>query len=382
LTGVKLTRGKSLLINLVLMIGSFLGCLGGSEGVGWVWERGQARGLYAWELVASRRIRLDRFATEDAGYTLMHPNETYTWQGIPVQINSQGLRGPEVNSVKPPGTYRILNLGDSVVFGWGVEYKDTYGHRLQEALNQRYGNEETTYEVINAGVPGWNMENILAYLKAEGQAYQPDLILVHFTVVNDVYGGNAMDPASEPFFDWMRDRTHFWPFLSVQYRLLEVRMGRREAIPVLDPPAEAVAYFPLQEDDPQWDKVWRSIDDIATLADERGSDFLLVVLPTAFQVKDATYPTVLQRALVKRGIKEGVGVLDFLPVLQEACQKAPPGQGCGPEDRYLWADMWMHPSALGHRLMAERILNVLEKEGEYLAGTTDSTKEGREKANE
>jgi lysophospholipase L1-like esterase len=106
------------------------------------------------------------------------------------------------------------------------------------------------------------------------------------------------------------------------------------------------------------------------------------VLPTAFQVKDVAYPTVVQRVLMRRAEEEGIDVLDLLPVLQKACQEAPPKEGCGPEDRYLWADLWMHPSALGHRLMAERILDVLEKEGEYLVGTMGLTKGGRERVNE
>lgn len=360
---MKLTRKKSLLINLGLMLSSFACCLAGLETSAWLWERGQAQGPYAWELVASRRIRLDRFETSSTDYTLMHPGEEYNWQGIPVRINSRGLRGPEMDLEKPPGTYRILNLGDSVVFGWGVAYEDTYGCRLQELLNQRYGSEPVTYEIINAGVPGWNMANILAYLEAEGLDYQPDLVLLNFTLVNDVYGGSAVEASGEPLLDWLRDHTYFWPFLSVQYHLLEVRLGRREAIPALNPPADTTAYFPTREDDPQWDVVWEPIQDMATLAGEHGSEFLLIVLPTAFQVQDSAYSDLPQQVLDRHGWKDGVEVLDLLPAFRKVCQEAPPGESCGPEGRYLWAEMWMHPSALGHRLMAERILNVLgEKE--------------------
>jgi hypothetical protein len=360
---VKLTRRKSFLINLVLMVGSSLCFLGGLEAVGWCSERKNAQGPYAWELVASRRIRLDRFEMSSTGYTLMHPGDEYNWQGIPVRINSQGLRGPEVDLEKPPGTYRILNLGDSVVFGWGVRYEDTYGYRLQELLNQRYGSEAVTYEIINAGVPRWNMQNVLAYLEAEGLDYQPDLILLNFTTVNDVYGRSGLEASSEPFRDWLRDHTYSWPFLSVQYHLLEARLGQRDAIPVLNPPADATAYFPTREDDPQWDVVWEPIRDMAALAGEHGSEFLLIVLPTAFQVQDVAYSDVPQQVVGGRGREDGVAVLDLLPVFREACQEAPPGESCGPEGRYLWADMWMHPSALGHRLVAERLLDVLEERG-------------------
>jgi len=71
---VKLTRRKSFLINLGLMPGSFVCCLAGLETAAWLWERGQAQGPYAWEPVASRCIRLDRFETSSTGYTLMHPS--------------------------------------------------------------------------------------------------------------------------------------------------------------------------------------------------------------------------------------------------------------------------------------------------------------------
>lgn len=364
---MKLTRKKSFLINLALMASSSLICLGGLEAVAWIWEQGESQGPYAWELVASHRIWLDRFETPDGGYTLMHPGGVYTWQGIPVQINSQGLRCPKVNPEKPPNTYRILNLGDSVVFGWGVRYEDTYGYRLQELLNQRYDNEQTKYEVINAGVPGWNMENALAYLKAEGLAYQPDLILLNVTLVNDVYGRSALKLSNEPLFDWLRDHTYSWPFLSVQYRQLEVRLRRREAIPLLNPPSEATLYFPLQETDPQWDVLWKPIQEIAMLANEHGSKFMLIVLPTAFQVKDTGYSTVPQQVLTRRAKEVGFEILDLLPDFRKACLEVPPGEGCGPEDRYLWADMWMHPSTVGHRLMAECILDDLEENREYLA---------------
>jgi hypothetical protein len=360
---VKLTRRKSFLINLALMVGSSLCFLGGLEAVGWCSERKYAQGPYAWELVASRRIRLDRFETSSTGYTLMHPGDEYNWQGIPVRINSQGLRGPEVDLEKPPDTYRVLNLGDSVVFGWGARYDDTYGCQLQELLNQRYGSEAVTYEIINAGVPRWNTQNVLAYLEAEGLDYQPDLILLNFTTVNDVYGGSGLEASSEPLLDWLRDHTYSWPFLSVQYHLLEARLGQRDAIPVLNPPADATAYFPTREDDPQWDVVWEPIRDMAALAGEHGSEFLLIVLPTAFQVQDVAYSDVPQQVLGMHGREDRVEVLDLLPVFREACQEASPRESCGAEGRYLWADMWMHPSALGHRLVAERLLEVLEERG-------------------
>src|SRR6185295_19417304 len=44
----------------------------------------------------------------------------------PVHINAQGTRGPEFQVPKPAGTFRILSLGDSRTFGWGLADEETY----------------------------------------------------------------------------------------------------------------------------------------------------------------------------------------------------------------------------------------------------------------
>src|SRR5258705_6135156 len=88
----------------------FLGLL---EGTAYVWERGQANGPYAWELVASRRMVWVKYTEPGAGYTLIKPHSHYEWQGIPVDIHSHGLRGPQTSVGKAPATDRVLHLGHS-----------------------------------------------------------------------------------------------------------------------------------------------------------------------------------------------------------------------------------------------------------------------------
>lgn len=59
----------------------------------------------------------------------------------PVHINAHGTRGPEFQIEKPPGTFRILSLGDSRTFGWGVADEDTYSRRLEQLLEGGRGSE-------------------------------------------------------------------------------------------------------------------------------------------------------------------------------------------------------------------------------------------------
>lgn len=328
------------------------------EGVAYVWERTQSNGIYAWELVASRRLVWEPHPEPGAGYTLMKPGSYYEWQSIPVAINSHGLRGPETTFPKPPNTFRILNLGDSVVMGWGVRMEDTYGQQLEALLNEQVA-EDIRYEVINAGVPGWNLENALAYLQAEGLRYEPDLILLDLTLTNDIKGRSALLADNyQPTIKWLRDHTYFWPFLSIQLRWMEARNEGRERIDVIDPPTEPDKYFPLDPGAEQWNEFWSLVSGINEVAAEKDVPVVVVIFPLEFQVIDDSYSTLAQEVLTTRAAEAGIPALDLLPAFQQACREKS-GSVCQLEDRYLFADVWMHPSAYGNTVTATELRTVL-----------------------
>ncbi|MFZ5802460.1 MAG: GDSL-type esterase/lipase family protein [Candidatus Omnitrophota bacterium] len=93
-------------------------------------------------------------------------------------INSHGLRSPEIPYAKPPGEQRVLVLGDSVAFGFGVSDEQTFSRILQEQLGEGYA-------VINAGVGGYNTYLEYEFLRAEGIRYDPDVVILA-VCLNDV----------------------------------------------------------------------------------------------------------------------------------------------------------------------------------------------------
>lgn len=324
------------------------------EGAAYIWERNQAKGLYAWELVASRRMVWEHHPEPGAGYTLMKPGSHSEWQSIAVDINSHGLRGPETTYEKSASTYRILNLGDSVVMGWGVRVEDTYGQQLEAILN-RQGASDLHYEVINAGVPGWSLENALAYLQAEGLKYEPDLILLDVTIANDINGRSALLAGNDPGpFRWLSDHTYFWPFLQSQVAWAKARAQGRNRVDTIDPPTNPAKYFPLDPESDRWDERWNSILDIHRLGRENNIPVVLILFPLEFQVTDENYPTLPQEIFMDRAADADIPALDLLPAFQQACREKPGGV-CQLEDRYLFADVWMHPSASGHKLTANEL---------------------------
>jgi lysophospholipase L1-like esterase len=96
--------------------------------------------------------------------------------------NRYGLRDTEHDLARPPGTFRILGLGDSFTYGVGAAFEETWLYRLEQALNARAaGNGPGRVEIIKAGVARYFPEPERLLLEKLGPRFDPDLVLVGFT---------------------------------------------------------------------------------------------------------------------------------------------------------------------------------------------------------
>ena len=104
---------------------------------------------------------------------------------IDVYTNRQGFRTDsarrDVPEEKRPGVARVLFLGPSFTFGWGVDHEDSYVGMLERRLG-RGG----AAEVINAGVPAQPSAMQLCWLAASGRRLRPDVVVqtVYYSVDN------------------------------------------------------------------------------------------------------------------------------------------------------------------------------------------------------
>ena len=105
---------------------------------------------------------------------------------ISISQNSSGFRDRERTRDKQPGSRRIMCLGDSFTWGWGVEAPAIYTHVLEEALE----GGDTQIEVMNAGVGGYGTDQLLIYLREEALDYSPDLVLYQ-VARNDIRGNTT-----------------------------------------------------------------------------------------------------------------------------------------------------------------------------------------------
>jgi|GEM_PF-1391630 lysophospholipase L1-like esterase len=126
----------------------------------------------------------ERYNVEDA-FLMWAPKPHY--QRGNITINSQGIRDKEYTIQKDKNVFRILCLGDSSTFGYGVNLEDTYHSLLEDRLNREFGRTGIRFEVINAGVTGYTSSQGLAFYKLKGFKYKPDIVTFYFGINERVH---------------------------------------------------------------------------------------------------------------------------------------------------------------------------------------------------
>lgn len=111
------------------------------------------------------------------------PHLNTKFQGVDISTNNIGFRGEDVNVNKNNQTYRIICLGASPTFGWGVESSNTYPFILEQKLKR--DNLFKNIEVINAGQIGYTSYQGIILLERYLLRFSPDLITVSY-VLNDI----------------------------------------------------------------------------------------------------------------------------------------------------------------------------------------------------
>jgi lysophospholipase L1-like esterase len=87
-------------------------------------------------------------------------------------FNSLHQRGKEPDTSRP----HVLVLGDSFTFGWLLDEKDSFAHKLEDMAAANF--EKERFQFLNGAVGGWGTADQLAYLESFGERTGPRLVLV------------------------------------------------------------------------------------------------------------------------------------------------------------------------------------------------------------
>jgi len=321
-------------------------------------------------------------------------------------INSHGLRDSEHEYQAPPGTFRIMSLGDSFVEGYGVEAKDTATEGLETTLST----PGCPLEAINAGTIGYGTDQEYLFYTEEGVKYSPHVVLlffyyndVRFNVADWYFGlpkprlirkGDSLQMRFKPLPEgpFERAQNKKWkqrrqqaaaPEPEEASALLEFvkdrlmrgapqtynalgRLGLWQPMRVVPPKPEMQVYW--QDAPPYYDKAWKATADIIQALDTqvraRGARLLVVYVPSRMEVNDRDWElTRVQYGLDERwdrGLAReqllAIAKAGDVPVLDltDALRRADRGALGGPY--YVYDGHWKPD---GHRIAAREIASYL-----------------------
>jgi len=261
----------------------------------------------------------------------LRPGSEFTFEGsripIPpteVRVSSLGFRGGEIAVPKPVNTRRLVCIGDSNTFGWGVEEDESFCSRLAPLLGPQW-------EAVNLGVPGYNAIQAVRRLAVRGQRLAPDAVVM-------MYGSNDTDPPIDH-----GDPDSFTAVLVDRSALIRWAFGRLggpdgdddsdEGEPGGDAPADET---PL-EGEPM---VMAAMDELGRLSREGGYE-TAIYFNTSFKGL---------QGIVERMDAWGLWYADVETALTSRGDEVRI-----PEDE--------HPNALGHKVLAGRMAETLKAWG-------------------
>ncbi len=138
----------------------------------------------------------------------LKPSRRWRFQGAMTQTNEHGFRGADWTVAKGPSTLRVVGIGDSVMFGWGVDQAATYMSRLERMIEV----PGRTVEVLNCAVPGYNTSQEVATLGQRCLRFEPDVIVLGYCTNDWAAPFFVKDPArgglieSSVLLSWIQER--------------------------------------------------------------------------------------------------------------------------------------------------------------------------------
>jgi lysophospholipase L1-like esterase len=258
------------------------------------------------------------------------------------------------------GSVRVLCLGDSNTYGLYVERDEAYPARLEALWNERIASPRL--EVLNLGVPGTSSSSLLRDYPVRLATFDPDVVLV-LVGANDFWTLPVPVREEEPGASWLdalRRRSRLYRYFYMIRRgreasQVEVRLTRED---------EQGKRYELRVGDRRFDSEWTRKSSYDVEADALALETNLASLVERSRIRGValyvmTYPSgrvpyvQANRVIEETPLREPGRGIDLHRAFESRCETP----DC-PE--LLFEDG--HPNAAGYRLVAETIVEVLERD--------------------
>jgi hypothetical protein len=129
--------------------------------------------------------------TDDFLGTELAPSIQITYKAAEFTTNRWGMRDQDYARAKPAGTYRIGMVGASPVLGSGVENEETFEALLEARLNEDHRDGPFAgYEILNFASEGYGAPTLVRLAEAKALSFEPDAL---FYVDHEVSAAKAIE---------------------------------------------------------------------------------------------------------------------------------------------------------------------------------------------
>lgn len=285
----------------------------------------------------------DEFVADDELFWRLAP-------GVDYEVNALGMRGWLPQGAKGSHDLRIACVGDSCTFGVAVRYEETWGVLLERAL--RAANPGRRVESILAANPGYSTHQNRLLYERHVLPLAPDVTVLYVGGWNDyVAAVGPNDPERTA-----RRESHWYASRIVQL-LSRPDAGDRDEVMAAFHRDEAP--FGRRVPLPHYEDNVRAM--IAAARSVGG--VVLMVLPPLTQASLQRHPSALayRAATTALARAANVPIFDAPARFQEAHEGAPPEWRARPQGEWPCLGDWVHPTVMGHRVIAEGLVELLRQ---------------------
>ncbi len=326
---IRMAGRPSVLLNIVLLaFAILLGCITMEVALRVIFAHSLDFSMEMWKYA----VKLKRpVANPDLSFAHA-PNRSAFLMGVPVSINSEGLRDREFSLEKPPGVYRVMMLGDSTTLGWGVRQEDTAAKFLERKLNEALPPGFSRVEVMNTGVGNYDTVQEVTYYEAIGWKYHPDLVVLVFFI-------NDPEPVPVEKKGFLIDRSYLIAFATNRIDGVMRHAGVR--------PDWKTYYASLYDDDrPGFQACKKALGGLANSTRSHDAKLLVAILPELHQINGDSYPFRAAHQKIKDVMAaENVPVLELIDGLKDH----------GPEETLWVTALDDHPNAKANNLISDQL---------------------------
>lgn len=291
------------------------------------------------------------------------PNSRMTDEFPEIYIDRYGMRVTKADwHRRLADEPRILFLGDSVTFGYRLQAESGYVEGVQAMLDER--RKSPRFKALNGGTISHTPQQELDWLKHEGAALAPNLVVVQVCMNDITYAlhpaiqsGSARNAAFEsasrkpPWSaiirlaqDWGRSKT-YGNDLDVAAEFIETE---NFALLFDESSSDAIQRA--------WNQAFDEWAQMLAFCHERRVPIAFVVIPFDDQIEDREMSDSPQSRICRFAAAHDAPCLDLLPRFRMLRHN----DGLPVNDLYL---DYTHPSATGHAVIADAIVKFLDSNG-------------------